>query len=188
MAEKRSYDLSREMIDILAAEFDPRKAVESFAVALKDASTGGREQVAAGVFGDYGRRWAGRTIELGEKYVERTYEILKEAAKKTGRLAFPHIPQRFVEIGYLATQPVEFLNIVINNHYDLVYRVDRCATYDAVKEICGEEVAAEMPCRHACTAFSGHICRALKMNVDFKVEALYNSSGYCQFRATNRDT
>ncbi len=187
MAGTRSYDLSREMIDILAAEFDPGKAVLFFAEALGDAGAGDLERVAAAVFGDYGRRLAGRTVELGEKYVDRTYEILKEAAGKTGRLAFPHIPQRFVEIGYLSTQPVDHLTILMNNHRGLVFQVDRCATHEALVKAYGPEVAGETPCRHACNTFIEEIFRILKMNVAVEAEALRGSGGFCRFRCTNRD-
>jgi hypothetical protein len=174
-----------EMINLLAAEFAPGKAVQSFAASLKGAA--GTDRAAQNVFGEYGRGLAGRTVELGEKYVERTYEILKEAAKKTGRLAFPHIPQRFVEIGYLATQPMEYLNILMNNHYGLAFRVDQCATFDALAETCGAEVAGEMPCRYACTAFLEEIFRILKMNVSVEAEALHSPAGFCRFRCSNRD-
>lgn len=185
MAEQRSYELSREMINLLADEFAPGKAVQSFAAALKEA--GGTDRAARKVFGEYGRALAGRTVELGEKYVERTYEILKEAAQKTGRLAFPHIPQRFIEIGYLATQPMEYLNILMNNHYGLAFRVDQCATFDALAETCGAEVAGEMPCRYACTAFLEEINSILKMNVSLEAEALRGPAGFCQFKCVNRD-
>lgn len=186
MAEKRSYELNREMIALLAAEFDPARAVESFAGALKGAGEGGAGKAAGEVFGDYGRRWAARTVELGEKYTDRTYEILREADGKTGRLAFPHILQRFVEIGYLATQPMEHLRIIINNYYDLVYRVEECSTHGALAAACGAGLAGEAPCRHACTAFAEEVIRLLGMNAEFRAEALRSPEGYCQFRATNR--
>ncbi|MFZ5644405.1 MAG: hypothetical protein ACOY46_12515 [Bacillota bacterium] len=186
MAENRSYDLSREMITLVAEGCDPEKAVLQYAGALEGAEPGKRDQTAQSVFSDYGRKWADRTIEMGEKYVERTYEIIKEAAKKTGRLAFPHIPQRFIEIGYLATQPMEFLNIVVNNHYELIFRVDECATFSGLIDKCGSEVAGEMPCRHACISFCDSIFKAFNMNVDFAAESLRSKDGYCQFRAANK--
>ncbi|MFZ5595486.1 MAG: hypothetical protein ACOY31_00525 [Bacillota bacterium] len=186
MAENKIYDLIPEMIQILAAEFEPGKVVDRFAAEIEGADAGKREDVASRVFGEYGARWAVRTLELGEKYTERTYEIIKEAAKKTGRLAFPHIPQRFIEIGYLATQPVEILKIVQNNHYALIFGIDRCATHEALVEKCGEAVAGEMPCRHACSAFCGKIFKSLNMDVDYEVESMMVPGGECRFRVTNK--
>jgi len=188
MAENRSYELSREMIDLLAAECDPRRAVDTFTAGLSGLGGAYSEQAAAGVFEEYGRRWAGRTVELGEKYSERTYEVLKEAAEKTGRLAFPHILQRFVEIGYLATQPMEQLKIMANNHYHLAFRVEQCCTPAAIAASCGPGAARELPCRHACTSFLQELCRLLQMDAGLEVESLRGEADYCQFRLTNRKT
>jgi len=183
VSERLSYDLNLEMIDILAREFDVQIPTGKFAEALKS----GRkpEEVAREVFRSYGETWAKRTLELGEKYTDQTYENLKKAAKRVKTLIFPHVPQRFIEIGYLATQPFETLSVEQNNHYAFIFKVPECATYSALKYKCGEEVAKSLPCKEACLAFNETVYKELNLDANLEMTATLPEDGFCRFVAIN---
>ncbi|MHB8918588.1 MAG: hypothetical protein ACYC4H_11230 [Desulfocucumaceae bacterium] len=183
MSDQMTYDLNLEMIDILAKEFDVRPVADSFAEGLEAGIDPG--ELAKDVYGSYGREWAIRTLELGERYSDRTYENLKEVAKRIQRLVFPHIPQRFLEIGYLATQPFEILTIKQNNHEALIFEVPECAAYAALVEKCGEKTAADMPCRYGCMAFNQTIYKRFNLDVSLEMTASMPVDGFCRFAALN---
>lgn len=187
MAPVLSHDLSEELVAKLGQECAPQPAIADFSAKL-----GGRTDAAAveagaqEVFGAYGARLMQRTRELGEQYMDHTYEILKAAAEKTGRLHFPHVAQRFLEIAYLATQPVSTVDIAENNHYRLVNRMGPyCVIYKGVKECCGDTVGDQMPCRHACLTAMQSLYDALRLDVTVTQEALMSKDGQCRFVATN---
>ena len=176
-----SFDLNEDMLNTLSQEFEISKLIGKFCEAAK-----GKEQteaIAKEIFGEYGRDLMRRTIKLGEEYPDRTYEVIKEAAQKTGELTFPHIPQRFLEIAYLGTQPILKLPIVENSPSRLTFRLDSCATFDALKERCGEGIAEQMPCRHACLAACESLFQDLNLEVKVDMEASMVRDGYCQFMA-----
>ena len=187
MAPVLSHDLSEEMVAKLGQDCAPQPAIAAFAARLAGRSDAAAVEVAGQeVFGAYGARLMRRTLELGEQYTDQTYEILKAAAKKTGYLHFPHVAQRFLEIAYLATQPVSTVDIVENNHYRLVNRMGPyCVLYKGVKESCGDAVAAEMPCRHACLGAMQSLYDALRLDVAVTQEALMSKDEQCRFVATN---
>ena len=85
-----SFDLDERIIETLAKECDVNKLIAEFAGEIKGDKD--IEAVSKKIFEDYGRNWMKRTLDLSDKYPDRTYEILKAAAEKTGALTFPHIP------------------------------------------------------------------------------------------------
>lgn len=167
-----TWDLAEEMITRLESEFGP----EALRAGLR-AAAGPRDAF----FADFGRRWMERTLELGEKYSDRTYEVLKAAAAKTGSLAFPFIPERFVEIAYLATQPIYTLPVVENGARGLVFRVPFCDYVKTVREELGEEEAALLPCKEACLAACRLAFERFGFNVRVGMDAAVPKDDYCQF-------
>jgi hypothetical protein len=171
--ETYSFDLSEEMIKRLEEEFGP----EALRAALKAGGDKPREALLA----DFGRRWMERSLELGQQYSDRTYETLKAAAAKTGSLSFPFIPERFIEIAYLSTQPIYTLPIVENGARGLVFRVPFCGYVKVIREELGEEEANRLQCKEACLA----ACRLAFERFGFKVavsmDAAVPGDEYCQF-------
>jgi hypothetical protein len=185
MSERVSYDLNVDMLNTIEKEFDVKKLVEKFAKGIAGKGKREIESVAKRTFGEYGESLMKRTLELGEKYTDQTYEILKEAIKNTGRLKFPHIPQRFIEIAYLSIQPFNELNVVENNQYRFIFRVDNCSIFSALKEACGEEVANQMYCKRACLAASETAYKNLNLKASVSMDASMAKDRYCQFAAKN---
>jgi len=179
-----SYELNKEMMEALAEEFDPEAVASDFAKTVEGKSGDEAEAAGESFFTDYGTRWIRKSRKLGEEYPDRTYEVLLEAADSLdGYLRFALVPQRFLEIAYLATQDFPHLPIIENNQYRLIYRLKQCKTYEQLKEKCGEEIADSLPCRHACTTACEVLHRDLEVDAKVEMQAELPKDGYCQFAA-----
>jgi len=179
-----SYELNKEMMESLAEEFDPEAVASDFAKAVEGKSGDEAADAAEKFFTDYGTRWIRKSQKLGEEYPDRTYEVLLEAADSLdGYLRFALVPQRFLEIAYLATQDFQHLPIIENNQYRLVYRLKQCKTYEQLKDKCGDEIADTLPCRHACTTACDVLHRDLEVDAKVEMQAEMPKDGYCQFAA-----
>jgi hypothetical protein len=176
-----SFELNGEMIGLLRKEFAPPAVVGDFAKKIAGIKPDKIDAVAKAVFGAYGEAWMSRTLQLGEGYPERTYEVLKEAVDQTGEMKFPLILQRFIEIAYLGTQQFRILPIIENWSKRLVYRVKDCYTFKTEVEQCGQEVANAMPCRYACLAACKTALSGLDLDAGVEMEATMVKDGYCQF-------
>jgi len=183
-AKDYSFELNPEMMAALAEEFDVDKLTSDFAEAVEGKSGDEVEAEAETFFADYGRRWIRKSLKLGEEYPDRTYEVLLEAIDKTGGyLRFALVPQRFLEIAYLATQEITHLWVIENNTHRLVYRMAECLIYEKLKERCGDEVAESLPCRHACTTACEVLHRDLEIDATIQMQASMPKDGHCQFAA-----
>ncbi|TAK29472.1 MAG: hypothetical protein EPO21_21475 [Chloroflexota bacterium] len=182
-----SHDLSPELIDRLGEECAPRVAVAAFVARVAGRSDPDTiESAAQEIFAGYGARLMQRALELGEEYTDQTYEVLKAGAKKTGRLYFPHVAQRFLEVSYLATQAISAVDIVENNHYRMIIRLDPdCVIYTGVGEACGSGVSAQMPCRHVCLTALNTLFDALRLDIGVAQELSMGQDGQCRFVAVN---
>jgi hypothetical protein len=179
-----SFDLADEMIDRIKHEFDPHDAVEELAPKVAGKPIDEAEKVASAYFKDFGERWMNRTLELGEQYRDRTYETLVAAAEKTGEMAFPFIPERFIEIAYLSTQPIYSLPIAENTRNIFSFKMVFCDTIAALREKCGDELANRLPCREACLAAVGRAFEAKGFDVTVTQDSSLADGEFCQFTAT----
>ena len=181
-----SFDLNEDMIKLIREEFDAEVIASKFAEAISGKAINEVEQIGKGIFEDYGENWMKRTMQLGEKYSDRTIEVVKEAVDHTGTqfLLFPHVPQRFVEIAYLSTQEYpKFLRlpIVLNNKDELAYKLPQCFLFNKIKEKCGDEVANLMTCKNCCLKALETLGKDLELDVVTNMEASMVKDGYCQF-------
>ncbi|MDP2953346.1 MAG: hypothetical protein Q8O76_08545 [Chloroflexota bacterium] len=177
-----SFDLNEEMLERLGKEFDPQAVVDRFARAIDGKAARAVEKAGREVFGGYGRELMKRSIQLGEEYPDRTYDVLKKAAARSDVFRFPLFPQRALEIAYLSTQPIMNLRVLVNNLQQLSYRLDECVIFAALKEKSDEKVAGLMACRHACLAACDTAFAELT-SVPFRtqMEASMAKEGYCRF-------
>ena len=176
-----SFELNLDMLNLLRQEFDPEGIVTKFAQAVAEKKAPESDVVAEKIFGEYGKDWIKRTLQLGEEYPDRTYEVIREAADQTGELFFPHVLQRFIEIAYLGTQQFRKLPVVENWARRLVYKVTDCYTFKLLKEKCSSEVVDLLPCRHACLTACHTACQNLNLDVAINMDASMVKDGYCQF-------
>ena len=176
-----SFDLNQDMMNMLHEEFKPDKVVAKFAEAIKNKSASEVAEIGNKIFTEYGREWIKRTLQLGEEYPDRTYEVLKEAVDQTGTYKFALLPQRFLEVAYLSTQDISTLPIVENNADRLIYKMVDCLTYKTIKEKCGEDVAKLMTCKGACLAACEQLHKDLDIDMMLDMEAEMAKDEYCQF-------
>jgi len=176
-----SFDLNEEMIALLRQECDPQKVVAKFADAVAGKKATEIDDIAKEVFGEYGREWMRKVLQIGEEYPDRTYEVLKEVIDQTGDYAFPHVTQRFIEIAYLSTQ--QFLNLTVLENYPerLLYQVPGCYVYKLIQEKCGQETANLMPCKNTCLGALDTIRQDLELDVLIEMTASTAKDGYCEF-------
>lgn len=179
-----SFDLNQEMLTILGQRLDIERPVSKLVEALAGKQGSEAEEAARGIFEDYGKEWAGLTLQLGEQYPDTTYQVLKGVVDRTGSFGFALIPQRFVEVAYLSTQQIRSLPIVENNNRRLVYEMRDCRIFEAVKERCGEAVVNLMACRQACLTLVRSIYQSLGLEAAIEMEASMPKDGCCRFAAT----
>jgi len=177
-AQMPSFDLAEEMFETLRQELGPEQLRAGLDKAL---GADGSEAASKKYFQEFGRRWMTRVIEEGEKHTDQTYETLKAAAAKTGALAFPYIPQRFIEIAYLGTQPIYTLPIVENSIKGLVFKMPFCEYFKAVGEARGQDYANELHCEDACETACKLAFEHFGFPVRVSMEARMPAEGFCQF-------
>lgn len=183
-SQRLSYDLNEAILKAIGDEFSPEKVTLQFAEALARKGKNEIEKVGQEVFGNYGKGWMKRSLELGEKHTDATYETLKKAIAKTGVMYFPMVPQRFVEIAYLSVMSFLTLQVVQNNGQKLAYRLGKCDIYSSLKEKTSAEVANLLPCRHGCLTALETLFHDLNISVKIEMEATMPKEGYCQFAAS----
>jgi hypothetical protein len=184
VAKNYSFELHPAMLKQIGQAFDVEQAVARFAGQIKGKSPDEIEKEGRAFFTAYGRDWINLAHKLGDEYPDRTYEVLLEIIDKSkGYYKFSLLPQRFLEIAYLATMDMSVLPIVENNAQRLIYRIVDCKTYKNLKEKCGDAVAEALPCRHACLTACETIHQALEVDAAIHQETAMPKEGYCEFWA-----
>lgn len=180
-----SFDLNEDMIDILKKEFDVEDVASRFAGLIKGKASAEIEEIGKKIFEDYGNKLIKRTIQLGDEYPDRTIEVIMEAVDRSGKqfLIWPHAVQRYVEIAYLSTQNFLKLPIVLNNQYDMAYKVPQCLLFRKIQEKSGKDVANLMTCKHACINILETAIHDLGIDALITVAKSNACDGYCEFSA-----
>ena len=185
MSAEISFDIDQHILDAITQEFDINKLIDNCAENIANKKKKEIEDVAKKMFREYGRKLMAKTIKLGEKHSDRTYEVIKEVAEKTEVGSFPHICQRFLEIFNMGIQR-KALTVVVSNTSQLTHRVGPCVFFDAVKEKCGERVAKLLTCKHIDLSALNILYGNLNLSVNIHMEASIPSEGYCQFTALHK--
>jgi len=177
-----SYELNEEMMSRIKDEFSPEKIVSNFSRAISDKSQDEIEKIGQEMFAQYGTDLGQRSCRLGDEYLDRTYEVLRQAAETDDTLAFPLIPQRFVEIAFLSTQHLSTLAVIENNRMRLAFQIKGCKIYNEIKNLSGENIAKLLTCKRGCL----NTCETIFKNFSFeditiKMNASTDSDGYCEF-------
>ena len=178
-----SFDLNMDMINLIRGEFDPEAAASKFADVIKGKGKSELEKAGEEFFSDWGENWMRNTMQLGDEYPDRTIEVTMESVDREGNqfLLWPHVPQRYVEIAYLSTQKFLKLPVVLNNQYELAYRVPQCQLFGAIKEKCGDEVAGQMLCRYACLRALETLRAGMELDAMISMPAATAKDKYCEF-------
>lgn len=188
MEDKKGYsfELHEDMLSLIEKEFSPQEIAASLAAAVEGKPSVEIPEIGKKIFGEQGRHWAERVLDLGESYLDRTYEVLREAIETTASPAFPLIPQRFIEIAYLSTQKISTLPVVENNIRRLIFRIEACRTYQAISDRLGQETAGFLVCRQGCLNLCQGIMEGLRLEgIETEMSAKTPEQGYCQFIINN---
>ncbi|WXG41697.1 MAG: hypothetical protein WED07_13195 [Candidatus Freyarchaeum deiterrae] len=179
MGEKYQYYITDELFNTIEKEFDAEAIAKKYAKtkSIKD-------------FEEYGKQLMKRTMELSnqEKYRDHTYEILIEAAKKTGELVFPHVAQRYIEIAYLSVQLMPLLQVEANNSQEFSFRVfeNDCKIYQSLKNLISEKELKELPCQAACLSCLKTVFDEMEFKVELTMPEKMPESGDCYFQAVKK--
>ncbi|WP_027718189.1 hypothetical protein [Desulfovirgula thermocuniculi] len=171
------YDLDERLLTALQEEFAPHAFIANLAGKLTAASAQERNTFLRQALECYGGDLARKAIELGNKYKDRTAEVIEEVAAKTG-ISFPSLPQRYLEIAMLATRPEDKWKINEASTRRFTFTVSGCTFRQALVEKLGPEV----PCQEACLALLNTIYRELHMEVTVGFEELAGTG--CRFTCT----
>lgn len=181
-AKPYSFEMNEDWLSIMAREFDIEKTAADFAAAIAGKSRDEVEAIGKEFFKRYGTDLMRRSRQLGEEYMDRTYEVLKAACDKTGGyLTWPLVPQRFIEAAVLSTQDILVLPVIQNNHDCFQFRIEDCKMYNALKEKCGQEVADLLPCSHGCLAMIQTAFSDLSLGADTSMTGSTPKDEYCEF-------
>jgi hypothetical protein len=178
-----SFDLNEDMVKLIRDEFNAEVVARKLAEAIKGKAKNEVEKVASALFEELGESWMRRTMQLGEEYSDRTIEMIMESLDRQGDqfLAWPHVPQRFVEIAYLSTQNFLKVPITLNNVEVLEYRIPQCALFSQIKEKCGDDVANLMTCKNYCLKALETMHRDLELDALIDMPKSTAKDGYCEF-------
>ncbi|MEM2133571.1 MAG: hypothetical protein QXG44_01875 [Candidatus Jordarchaeaceae archaeon] len=176
MAEKYDFYIKDELFETIEKEFDGEAIAKKYAASknIKD-------------FEEWGKQLMLRTMELSdqEKYRDRTYEVLLEAAKKTGQLIFPHVAQRYIEIAYLSVHLMGIVQIEANNAQELSFKVveNDCKIYQSLKNLISQEELKKLPCQAACLSALKTVFDKMGFQVKLNMLQKMPESGVCYFQA-----
>ncbi|MFB0563541.1 MAG: hypothetical protein ACETWM_20260 [Candidatus Lokiarchaeia archaeon] len=164
---KYDYYFTDEALATLNEEFSLEKYIQEFASKVKQT---GETPAEAGeqFFAEYGEKMIGRAIELGDKYMDRQGEILKQTAEKTGQV-FPHIPQRYWELMLMGTRPTAKIYVYGNNIQIMDFTIPKCPGYDLLKENIDQKTADTLPCKHACLLALKTLYEELKLDINVEM-------------------
>lgn len=137
------YDLADEVISGLQ-EFAAQRWA-SLTEQLNDKSEDEKPALVARVLRSYAQDLMKKAIELGNKYKDRTAEVMEAVAARTG-IYFPCLPQRYLEICMLAIRPEDKWKINEANPARFVFTVSDCTFRRPLQERYGEELACQEGC------------------------------------------
>ncbi len=176
MAEKYDFYISDELFETIEKEFDGEAIAKKYARSKSITD-----------FEEYGKQLMKRTMELSnqEKYRDRTYEVLLEAAKKTGELLFPHVAQRHIEIAYLSVHLMGVLQVEANNAQELSFKVleEDCKIYQSLKNLISGEELKSLPCQAACLSCLKTVFDEMGFDVELTMSEKMPENGDCFFQA-----
>jgi hypothetical protein len=172
------FDLDYNLVKTIEEEFNPEKLEDKFKSIDYDSLES--------FFSKYGESLMERSLELGEQYKDRRYDVLNEAIQKTGSMKFPLLPQRFIEIAYLAIQPFKRLWISANTPKIFSYKIKECSVYENLKKL-GDDTIKELPCKNLCFSLLKKAFSDYGLKIDIEMASNFNNDGECVFVVKNKE-
>jgi len=178
--ELYDYYFPDDLLSHFSQRFSMGKAISDFASSAKGKSAKQIDGFAQEALGRYVQELSMSLVRSEKDPMDHTGEIVYQVAEKT-RIRFPSIPQRLLELGFMATRPQDKLSIVESNPKTLVLRVSTCDAYNDIKEKLGEERARDLPCRYGCLPNSRMLFDQLNIITQSKITVKASQKGFCEF-------
>lgn len=180
--KKLSFELNEEMLALIAKEFNAEDVADKFS---KEAAEKGAAEAGKSVFGAYGRQLAQRSLQLGNEYSDRTYEVMLEMIDHTGgAYKFPLLPQRFLEIAYLSTQELYAFPVRINSNQKFLFEISDCKIFKALESKCKKEDLQDIPCKAGCVNLIRSVFNGCDLDINLDANTDPIGSNKCIFTAT----
>lgn len=180
--KKLSFELHEDMFTMISEEFDPEKVAEQYAKEVKGNSP---DTAAQTVFGAYGKNLAKRSLQLGNEYSDRTYEVMLEMVDHTGgAYKFPLLPQRFLEIVYLSVLDRFAFPVRVNSSQEFIFEIDDCPIFEALKTKCEKKDIENIPCRQGCINLIRDVFQFFDLDIMLEAQTSPGQSNLCVFRVT----
>lgn len=164
------YDLAEEILEAM----EPYRAegIISLAGGISGADPGRVE------FREAGLKAGMAVVEAGDKYRDRTAEMIEMVAERTG-MTFPPVIQRYLEIWLLCTGLSEKWQIRQANPAGIVYEVRQCT----LKERAGIDLpeSGDPACAGYCLGALEAMSGKLEIGLAVKREGLEHAQGLCRF-------
>ena len=167
----REFDMPAQMNEEVSSSFSFQELAEKL--------RGKSEDEARATYSEFGRTVMKKVIELaGEKYLDRTGEMIEIVAKQTG-VNFPHRVGRYVELSVLSLRPQDKWNVTMATTKEMRLQEYSCAMNAALTEA-GIDLTG-LPCGASCIA--GFIEAARKTTTKMRIvhTAKLPDAGYCEF-------
>jgi hypothetical protein len=75
---------------------------------------------------------------------------------------------------------------VENNYTRLIFRIEKCRTYQAIVDQCGQDTAGLLTCRQGCLGLCDGVMKGLGIEgIEAEMSARTPEDGYCQFLLKN---
>lgn len=174
IGEPRPFDVDRRLVEEISARWDANALVES----IKDKD----EEGARAVFDRSSAELMRLTIEAADtRYLDQAAEIIERVYRQTG-ISFPHRFERYVELGLIASRPLDKWNVVKSTTRELVIQIYSCALRQAMEA--QGLVYKGYPCQAFC--LSGFQVAAEKTGDSVKMELCktLSQSKMCEFLFT----
>lgn len=165
------FDMPAQMAEEVSSSFSFQELAEKL--------RGKSEDEARATYSEFGRTVMKKVIELaGEKYLDRTGEMIEIVAKQTG-VSFPHRVGRYVELSVLSLRPQDKWNVTMATTKEMRFQEYSCAMNAALTEA-GIDLKG-LPCGASCIA--GFIEAARKTTTKMRIihTAKLPDAGYCEF-------
>ena len=177
--------LSKQMLSKLSKSYNFRSVAKEFSRKLKKQKAANIQTLAKNVYGEYAEILMRAVMEFGDKYPDKASKMMAMVIEKTGNV-FPHLPQRYLEISFLAIRSKDRWDLLENSLKKLTYTVTQCDQYKALEKLCGKETAAKLPCKWFCLNASKTMYKDINLPVTVKMTTSIPKDGSCTFTANLR--
>ncbi|NVM04452.1 MAG: hypothetical protein HWN67_19165 [Candidatus Helarchaeota archaeon] len=173
MGDKEIFDyyIEDEILDSLRNEFSVDILVENLI-----------EESESNYAVNWGKNLIKKTIKLNKDIKDRTGKILAEVSKKTSH-NFPHIPQRYLEIAYLAIRPKDKWGITSSTLHNFNHTIVNCNIFNKLRKV-NENIANKLVCKDLCLNLIETLYKELGLNIELNMTNNIPENKKCIFEVS----